>query len=453
MMAMTSAAAAADDLESRRCAELEFVESAYSTQEAWCDLTQVDCPRIHRTLHLLDKKDDDDAVGVLLLTLSLTTDYPAHVPLQVSGRVLETKNKRAYDALPHLIASCRKVAEQNRGEESVFLVLGHAEEWIAEEWPKMLLMMSPCNDEATTTSLAQDSQLESKTPVPVIFGRRLIYSHHIIAKSKRSAIKQLTASYKLTGYMKIGWPGLIIIEGAEEDCQQFYDEIRSMSWQYLVVRGEQQERVVDDDGELDLHRKFETFQETDDMSVFAEHCRSVGLEALFRTSMKLYVNSSEQENDLVAGESSSRCLVGALIHIDHMNDGKNYRKWLRKTADELNCLILIQFCYPNDDFSKRPLIIVGVVGDNDHVSSFMKRWRTRKVDLDSRGRPCLERQMTVLVEELLECSSTRLSNVDWDKLQSEGSHLNSSMENLHALLEQIGQHAWSDAFRQLIDRR
>ena len=239
--------------------------------------------------------------------------------------------------------------------------------------------------------------------------------------------------------MKVGWPGLIIIEGNEEDCIAFYDEIRPMSWQYLVVRGEQQEVLRQ--GTIDAGRKFQSFEEVDDMSIVAQHCREVGLEALFRTSMKLY-DSSEDE----AGEpTSTSVLLGALVHVDHMNDAKNYRKWLRKTGQDLDCLVFIQQCYPNDDFAKRPWIIVCLVGEN--VSAFLKRWRTSRVDVDSKGRPCLERQMSVLLEGKLESHEVALSKDNWDHLQSEGSHLNSDVSSLESLLTDVGGPSWAEAFR------
>ena len=43
------------------------------------------------------------------------------------------------------------------------------------------------------------------------------------------------------GFVKIGWPGIIIIEGLEENCILFVDIVSAMRWKYLVVRGEEQE--------------------------------------------------------------------------------------------------------------------------------------------------------------------------------------------------------------------
>jgi hypothetical protein len=312
------------------------------------------------------------------------------------------------------VDACRIEAESVSGQEAVFAVLSRADEWVQEEWPAFCM-------EEDVQEHANES--DPTKPLPKILGRRLIYSHHLISKIKRADLRDLASHYNLTGYAKIGWPGIILIEGMEEDCIHFYDDIRGWSWKYLVVRGEQQ-----------VHngtRKFESFVETDDMSLVAEHCRKVGLEALFRTSMKVYDDESEEEEE--------KTLWGTLVLVDHMNDAKHYRKWLRKTCRQLDCLLFIRQCHL--DYTKQPLILVGVVGSN--VSEFMKRWRTSRVDVDSKGRPCLERQMKLIVDGPLDWK--RVEKIDWDSFQAEES-INVSMEQLKDVIEKVGGQTWRSAF-------
>ena len=358
----------ADELEARRNAEIEFVSSAFGPDEAWCDRDSNGMPEIHRRLKLLCNGESIS----LLLTLIMPLGYPASDSLAISCRVDATKDpslaRTAYKAMPKLVEACREQIVV--GEESVFLVLTRAEEWIADNWDDYYSMP------VTQESLAMPNIGGSTS---VTLGRRLIYSHHIISKIKRSDIKQLASQYKLTGYLKIGWPGLILIEGAEEDCSAFYDEIRPWCWKYLVVRGEQQEQVR----EIEPNRKFVNFVETDDMSLVARRCREVHLEALFQTSMKVYSNIDE------TGDGGEVTAYGALVHVDHMNNAKCYRKWLRKAAKECECSLLLKHSYPNDDFSKRPFIIVAFVGDESSVQQFLKRWRTSRVDVDSKDKPVL----------------------------------------------------------------
>ena len=74
---------------------------------------------------------------------------------------------------------------------------------------------------------------------------------------------------------------------------------------------------------------------------------------------------------------------------------------------------------------KETPIVVGVVGTR--VSEFMKRSRPSRVDMDSKGRPCLERQMTVLIDGPI-MNPSKVEVLDWDRLQTEDC-LNVSLEH------------------------
>lgn len=405
-----------EELEERRNAELEFIVCAYAPEEAWCDGASV-----HRRLKLPCDSSDIS----IILSLIMPPQYPESEGLEISCSVEDKKDATSavYRALPKLIEACNE--QVLIGEESVFLVLSRADEWIDDSWPDF---QAPTAADETAESNVNVGTASSST---VLLGRRLIYSHHIISKIKRGDIHNLTSHYKLTGYMKIGWPGIMIVEGLDEDCNAFYDEIRPWAWKFLVVRGEQQERVRD----VDASRRFSEFIETDNMSRVAQHCREVGLEALFRTSMKVYDNEGDEGDE---NDDDDQVPYGALVHVDHMNDAKGYRKWLRKTAKEVDCFLMLKQSYPNHDFTKRPTIIVACVGEQTQVQQFLKRWRTSRVDVDSRGKACLERMMAVLVEGVLESPS-----VDWEKAQAEDS-VNVSAEYLQDMVESIGKSVWKE---------
>ena len=442
-----------NECKERRDAELEFVTSAYNPDEAWCEPDDVHGSCVHRRLNM---PYEEECIQVCL-TLSFPPKYPADAALQVSATTTASSSsmddnkkcpyylqKLALNALPDFLATCRLVASKNLGEESVFLVLNRAEAWIQEEWPQY------CKTHPSTAAAAAAVKEETPSPnqgVSSVLGRRLIYSHHIISKIKRGDIKKLSSEYNLTGYMKVGWPGLLIIEGREEDCAAFYDEIRPWSWQYLVVRGEQQESV----SSIDAARRFLQFLEVDEMSLVARHCREVGLEALFRTCMKVYNsgdNNQSKNYETPKGPNTTCCWYAALVHVHHMNDGKAYRKWLRKCSQETDCLLLIKQCYKRQDFTKRPTIIVGVVGDKSDVSVFLKRWRTSRVDVDSRGKPCLERQMSIISEGELEIFDPN-NSTDWEKTIAEDL-ITTTEEQMMNLISSVGGSVWNEAFASIL---
>lgn len=442
---------------------MEFVSSAYSDEEAWCDMASTS-PGVKRKanntsqIHMVHRRlslptPSGHAVSVVLV-LSMPKAYPATSPLEISSTVEEDRStggtKMAHNALPVLAESCRQVAAEMCGDESVFSVLSHADEWIQDQWPSF------CQDSNTTNkndySHNNNSLKKPKGDQPIILGRRLIYSHHIISKIKRANMKQLGAYYKLTGYVKIGWPGIIIIEGSEESCQDFYDDIKVWNWKYLVVRGEQQEKVGKG-ASLDSLRRFESFLEVSDMSIVATHCRENDLEALFRTIMKVYDNSNEHDGatGITSEKLAASAPYGTLVWVDHMNDGKGYRKWLRKTGADTDIFLMIKQCYPNHDFTKRPTILVAIVGDQENVAGFMKRWRTSRVDVDSRGKPCLERKMTVLHEGTME-QFFDLDAVDWDEANAEA-NLNVSKEQVLSLIETFDDGQWKKSAASVLSTK
>ncbi|XP_045492699.1 RWD domain-containing protein 2A [Colias croceus] len=70
----------------------------------------------------------------------------------------------------------------------------------------------------------------------VKFARYWIFSHHIYNKKKREEIVKLARELKLTGFCLSGKPGIICIEGSENDCKEWWKVIKSMNWKKIVVR-------------------------------------------------------------------------------------------------------------------------------------------------------------------------------------------------------------------------
>lgn len=123
----------------------------------------------------------------------------------------------------------------------------------------------------------------------VVLGRRAIYFHHIINANKRRVVKDWALELQLGGLSKIGWPGIVIVEGRESDVQEYVRRLQHLKWKQMVVRGEQtdtSETLAIDEMRL-LPRGFQEFPENG-MSVLAAACKSAGVEELFLTTMKIY---------------------------------------------------------------------------------------------------------------------------------------------------------------------
>ncbi|CAM9273735.1 unnamed protein product, partial [Ectocarpus fasciculatus] len=73
----------------------------------------------------------------------------------------------------------------------------------------------------------------------VIIARFSIYFHHIWSPTKRAFIFDCARYLSLGGFSKIGYPGIVVIEGDKLDVLDFVNRVQKLRWKHMVVRGEQ----------------------------------------------------------------------------------------------------------------------------------------------------------------------------------------------------------------------
>lgn len=89
--------------------------------------------------------------------------------------------------------------------------------------------------------------------------------------------------------MKVGWPGVIVVEGEEGSCEDFVCTLRGWRWKHLAVRGEETMTVPGGrtlDQERLLPLPLEELGEKDGVSALAKRCREAGLGELFSTLLR-----------------------------------------------------------------------------------------------------------------------------------------------------------------------
>jgi len=64
----------------------------------------------------------------------------------------------------------------------------------------------------------------------------LFTSHHLISPNKRRSLQQWSSSLSLTGFAKVGYPGIIYAEGEGSCIEEFVDNVKAMQWLALKVR-------------------------------------------------------------------------------------------------------------------------------------------------------------------------------------------------------------------------
>ncbi|KAH9508919.1 RWD domain-containing protein 3 [Bulinus truncatus] len=82
--------------------------------------------------------------------------------------------------------------------------------------------------------------------------------------------------------------------------------------------------------------------------------------------------------------------VTALLQLDHMRSKQNYVKLIKKWTSELSLTGRLLFC--------KKLILILLQGNIFDVKEYIIRNRTHNVDIDSKGRHCKEKMLTVLCE-------------------------------------------------------
>ncbi|KAG6812435.1 hypothetical protein H0H92_002901 [Tricholoma furcatifolium] len=64
----------------------------------------------------------------------------------------------------------------------------------------------------------------------------LFTSHHLISPNKRRSLQSWSASLSLSGFAKVGYPGVIYAYGQKENVEEFVGNVKAMQWLALKVR-------------------------------------------------------------------------------------------------------------------------------------------------------------------------------------------------------------------------
>ena len=64
----------------------------------------------------------------------------------------------------------------------------------------------------------------------------LFTSHHLVSPNKRRSLQYWSSSLSLTGFAKVGHPGVIYAEGEQSDVEEFVNNVKGMQWLGLKVR-------------------------------------------------------------------------------------------------------------------------------------------------------------------------------------------------------------------------
>ncbi|KAF8549774.1 hypothetical protein OG21DRAFT_1478756 [Imleria badia] len=82
------------------------------------------------------------------------------------------------------------------------------------------------------------SPAPSSTPITAAqpLYHALLTSHHLISPTKRRTMQQLSSQLGITGFAKVGYPGIMYAEGPQEAVEAFVRDVKGMQWLALRVR-------------------------------------------------------------------------------------------------------------------------------------------------------------------------------------------------------------------------
>mmetsp|Transcript_37289 Transcript_37289/g.58723 ORF Transcript_37289/g.58723 Transcript_37289/m.58723 type:complete len:316 (-) Transcript_37289:11-958(-) len=165
-------------------------------------------------------KLEDDSSTPIVIDFTLPCGYPSHEHPSVRVRVGDGSRARNQHVTA---AACDFVRQQDEGEmcitETIQFVLENAAE-LTHEF-----------DQRSGTKNTKETKEQQ-----AVFVRQYIYSHHIRGKMKRRDMRAMSKQYDLTGFILVSKPGVIVIEGWEENVSAFWVEIRTWQWKRIMSK-------------------------------------------------------------------------------------------------------------------------------------------------------------------------------------------------------------------------
>ena len=107
-------------------------------------------------------------------------------------------------------------------------------QWIQENGDRYI---TRSRTERSTSETENNSQYnESKSKKGAVFLRMWLYMHHIYSKTKRKDILQWASDYNLTGFCLPGKPGVVCLEGDENNVEEYFSRLRRLNWKKITCR-------------------------------------------------------------------------------------------------------------------------------------------------------------------------------------------------------------------------
>ncbi|NXW57942.1 RWD2A protein, partial [Eurystomus gularis] len=122
-----------------------------------------------------------------------------------------------------------------------------AVQWVKDNSPPYLENSKISSDSASKEVIVKDT-----------LHRMWIYSHHIYRQELRKKIFDSAKKLNLTGFCLTGKPGVICVEGLQENCEEFWRVIRYPNWKHISCKHVES---IKTEGSVDNLRLFHDFED------------------------------------------------------------------------------------------------------------------------------------------------------------------------------------------------
>eukprot|EP00892_Ulva_mutabilis_P010347 jgi/Ulvmu1/7685/UM038_0117.1 len=183
--------------------------------------------------------------------------------------------------LDELSAELTAFAAENVGEEVLLLCVDRM----------ATLLQERLDAGALTADAPSSAAVATAAPAmePHTLMHAVVWFHHIKSQKKRRSMAAWSAELMVGGMYKVGYPGVLLLEGAAADVAEYVARLRSQRWKAMAVRGEQR-RECGSAAELRALRRLPPrlaeLQE-EQLGEMGDACRAAGLHDLFLCALKL----------------------------------------------------------------------------------------------------------------------------------------------------------------------
>ncbi|KAI9137527.1 hypothetical protein BKA69DRAFT_1128135 [Paraphysoderma sedebokerense] len=130
----------------------------------------------------------------------------------------------------------------------------------------------------------------------------LLWFHHLLSLTKRKNIVTWASELDLRGVCKPGYPGILVVEGLDEDITEYISRLKALRWQAITVRDTSSleipvQMVSASEGscklDINQYRRIKSglnekgVHEVESMSEVGEIMKEAKLEPLFLSAMKI----------------------------------------------------------------------------------------------------------------------------------------------------------------------